>query len=60
MSKFGLYLVGYGLFVIGLVVAAYLLGAPPMWIGVGALILLGLGIATGANRTKRDDPAPGA
>ena len=60
MSKFGLYLMGYGLFVIGVAVAAFLLGAPPMWIAVGVLILLGVGIASGANKTKRDDPSQGA
>jgi len=28
-------------------VIAYLLGAPLMWIGIGAVIILGLGIFTG-------------
>jgi hypothetical protein len=58
MSKFSTFLLGYTLFVIGVAIAAYLLGAPPLWIGVGALILVGIGIASGANRTKRDDPTP--
>jgi uncharacterized membrane protein len=58
MSKFATYMLGYGLFVIGVAIAAFLLGAPPMWIGVGVLILVGIGIAAGANKTKRDDPTP--
>lgn len=58
MSKFSLFLLGYTIFVIGVAIAAYLLGAPPVWIVVGVLILVGIGIASGANRTKRDDPTP--
>ena len=56
MSSFGIYLVGFIIFIIGLAVAAYLLGAPPMWIGVGVIILIGLGILMGVSRTKRPDP----
>ena len=56
MSSFGIYLIGFIVFVIGLAVAAFLLGAPPMWIGVGVIILIGIGILTGVSRTKRPDP----
>jgi hypothetical protein len=56
MSSFATYLIGYFIFVIGLAVAAYLLHVPSEWIGVGALILLGLGILTGTQRTKPRDP----
>jgi hypothetical protein len=56
MSSFATYLIGYFIFVIGLAVAAYLLHVPGEWIGVGALILLGLGILTGTQRTKPRDP----
>ncbi len=56
MSSFATYLIGYIIFVIGLVVAAYLLHVPGQWIGVGALVLLGLGILMATQRTKPRDP----
>lgn len=56
MSSFATYLIGFIIFVIGLVVAAYLLHVPNQWIGVGALVLLGLGILTATQRTKPRDP----
>ena len=56
MSSFGIYLIGFIIFISGLAIAAYLLGAPPMWIGVGVIVLIGIGILTGVSRTKRPDP----
>ena len=56
MSSFGIYLIGFIVFVIGLAIGAYLLGAPPLWIGVGVIILVGIGILTGVSRTRRPDP----
>ncbi|HSU94196.1 MAG TPA: hypothetical protein VLI43_10840 [Gemmatimonadaceae bacterium] len=56
MSSFSTYLIGYFIFIIGLAVAAYLLHVPGQWIGVGALILIGLGILTAAKSTKPRDP----
>ena len=56
MSSFGIYLIGFIIFIVGLAIAAYLLGAPPMWIGVGVIVLIGIGILTGVSRTKRPDP----
>lgn len=56
MSSFSTYLVGFIVLIIGLAVAAYLVGAPPLWIGVGAIIMIGLGILTGTSRTKTKDP----
>ncbi len=56
MSSFSTYLIGYFIFLIGLAIAAYLLHVPVEWIGVGALILIGLGILTAAKRTKPRDP----
>ena len=57
MSKFSLFLVGYVLFVGGVALALTLVGVPPTWIGVTVLVLVGLGIAVGATKTKRDDPS---
>jgi uncharacterized membrane protein YiaA len=56
MSSFTTFLIGYFIFVIGLAVAAYLLNVQGQWIGVGALILIGLGILTATQRTKPRDP----
>jgi hypothetical protein len=56
MSSFSTYLLGFFILVIGLAIGAYLLGAPPMWIGVGAIVAIGLGILMATSRTKPRDP----
>lgn len=63
MSTFQTYLIGFIVLLIGLAIAAYLLGVPAIWIVVGAIILLGIGIisATGRNddpRVPRDHRRP--
>lgn len=59
MSSFGMYLVGFIILIVGLALAAYLLGAPALWIGVGVVVLIGIGILSGVSRTKRPDPPAG-
>ena len=56
MSSFGTYLVGFLLVIIGLGVGAYLLNVPPMWIGIGSLVMVGLGIVSATTRTRPKDP----
>ncbi|MEO6865337.1 MAG: hypothetical protein ABI331_04960 [Gemmatimonadaceae bacterium] len=56
MSAFTTYLVGYFVVIIGLGIGAYLLNVPTMWIGVGVIVLVGLGILTATSRTKQKDP----
>jgi len=56
MSAFGTFLIGFVVLIIGLAVAAYLLNVPTMWIGVGVIILIGIGILSATNRTKMKDP----
>ena len=56
MSKFSIYLVGYLIFVAGVAFGLDLLGLPGTWVVVAVLILVGIGVAAGANRTKSDDP----
>ncbi len=56
MSSFTTYLVGFFIVGIGLAIAAYLLSVPPMWIAVGVIVLIGIGILTATNRTKPRDP----
>ncbi|HVD61718.1 MAG TPA: hypothetical protein VNC11_12670 [Gemmatimonadaceae bacterium] len=56
MSSFSTYLIGFIVLIIGLAVAAVLLGVPQMWIAVGVIVLIGIGILTGTSRTKTKDP----
>ena len=59
MSTFGTYLIGFIILIVGLGFAAFLLNVPPTWIGVGAVILVGLGVVMATTRTKpRDPPTP--
>jgi len=54
--SFGLYILGYLIFVGGLIWGATLLDVPTRWIGVGAVVLVGLGIVTGVKATRQKDP----
>jgi len=54
--SFGLYLVGYIIFIAGLAYGAFLLNVPQVWIGVGVACLIGLAIAHGAIATRSKDP----
>jgi len=56
MSSFGTYLIGFIVLIIGLAVAAYLLGVSTTWIVVGVIVLIGIGILSGTSRTKTKDP----
>lgn len=58
MSAFGTYLIGFFVLIVGLAIAAYLLNAPPMWIAVGVIVLIGIGILMATSRTKHKDPPP--
>ena len=56
MSSFGTYLIGFIVLIVGLAIAAYLLGVPAQWIAVGVIVLIGIGVLTGTSRTKTKDP----
>ena len=56
MSSFGTYLIGFIVLLVGLGIAAFLLNVPTMWIAVGVIILLGIGILMATSRTKMKDP----
>ena len=56
MSSFGTYLIGFIILIIGLAIAAVLLNVPTMWIVVGVIILVGIGVLTATSRTKMKDP----
>jgi hypothetical protein len=54
--SFGIYAAGFAIVIGGLIYAAYLMHIPAHWIGVGAIILLGVGIVTGVKNTRQKDP----
>lgn len=56
MSSFTTYIVGFVILVVGLALAAYLLDIPGMWIAVGVVVALGIGVITATSRTKMKDP----
>lgn len=58
MSSFQTYLLGYIILIIGLAIGAYLLGAPAIWIAVGVIVLIGVGIIAATGRTKPRDTRP--
>lgn len=53
--SFGIYIVGYIIFIIGLATGAYLLNVPTQMIGVGALCLIGLAIVHGVTVARQKD-----
>jgi hypothetical protein len=59
MSSFAIYLIGFVTMIGGLAYGASRLGAPPVWIAIGATVMAGLGILMGVTRTKRPDPPAG-
>ena len=56
MSSFGTYLVGFIVLICGLAIAAFLLNVPTMWIAVGVIVLIGIGILMATTRGKMKDP----
>jgi uncharacterized membrane protein YiaA len=56
MSSFATYVIGIVILVLGLAFAAYLLDVPPIWIAVGVIVGLGIGLVTATSRTKMKDP----
>jgi predicted signal transduction protein with EAL and GGDEF domain len=53
--SFALYIVGFVVLIAGLAVGAHLAHVPPLWIGVGVLVLVGLGVVTGVTHTRQRD-----
>jgi hypothetical protein len=56
MSSFSIYLIGFVVVIIGLAIGASMMHVPSMWIVVGVVVLVGIGILSGVSRTKRPDP----
>lgn len=56
MSSFATYVVGFVIIIVGLAVAAHLVDVPTVWIAVGVIVALGIGLVTATSRTKMKDP----
>jgi hypothetical protein len=52
MNWFSLSLVGWVILIIAFGIAAYMMHAPTIWIGIGALALLGVAIITSVKNSK--------
>jgi hypothetical protein len=52
MSNFAIYLIGIALVTGGLAWTANKLGAPPIWIIIGAIIIIGMGIMVAVSKTR--------
>jgi len=59
MSSFATYLIGYVILIGGLAGAAYLLNVPTVWIIVGIMILLGIGIVSATSRARARNSGSG-
>lgn len=55
--SFGLYLGGFVLVIAGLAWGAVQLGVAPVWVAIGAVVLLGIGILSAVTRTRQRDPS---
>jgi hypothetical protein len=55
--SFGLYAIGFGILLIGLIYGAFLLHIPAHWIVVGGIVLAGVGILSGVKATRQKDTA---
>lgn len=58
--SFAIYLIGFLILIGGLAWGAFTLGVAPIYIGIGVVILIGLGLITGVTRTRRRDPPDAA
>ena len=56
MTSFAWYLIGFLILVVGLAWAAILLNVPTLWVAVGVVVRLGMGIMMATRREKPRDP----
>jgi hypothetical protein len=55
--SFGIYTIGFVIMLCGLIWGAHMMHIPGQWIGVGAVVLLGIGILTAVKNTRQKDPS---
>ena len=53
--SFGLYAIGFGFVILGLIYGAHLMHVPSHWIVAGAVVLVGVGILSGVKATRQRD-----
>ena len=56
--SFAVYMIGFIIFMSGLVWAAVVAGVPQLYIGIGVLIVLVIGIFTAVRKTRAKGPPP--
>ena len=54
--SFALYMIGFIVFIAGVAWACMVAGVPQLYIMIGAVILLGVGVITAVSRTRSKDP----
>ncbi len=52
LNWFNLAFIGWVILIAAIAIAAYMLHAPVVWIAIGALALLGIGIITSVSKSK--------
>jgi predicted signal transduction protein with EAL and GGDEF domain len=52
VNWFNLALVGWIILIAALAIAAYMMHVPPIWIAIGVLALLGIGVISAVTRSK--------
>lgn len=58
MSSLGIYLLGFLVVVVGVVMALHLAGVPDAWVAVAGVVLVGIGVITGVTRMRDRDASP--
>ena len=56
MSSFSTYLIGFIILIVGLALAAFYLNVPMIWIGIGVVVLVGIGVLKATMSEKPRDP----
>lgn len=52
MNWFNLALVGWIILIAAIAIAAYMMKAPPIWIAIGSLALLGIAVISAVSKSK--------
>ena len=58
--SFALYMIGFLIVIAGLAWGAMVAGVPQIYIMIGAVVLLGIGLLSAVKRTRPKDPPPHA
>jgi hypothetical protein len=54
--SFGIYAVGYLILIAGVAYLAHLMRIPQSYIVAGGIIMVGIGVVTGVQKTRQRDP----